>query len=271
MSTKKNKIIQNAPIGYYVVEYNPINGLIKTPIISFVFYFENTQNDYENISTNYLTINDNGFNKCSRLVSNYNYIMHPDGLIYSVNNTLDWQPMTEDKFISKKKLDYNKNVDNEFTTHYNDYINCYTIDKTNDYSYYWGEFSEDKTETDISNIPPYQNFNYKKSSTTDLKSYNNPMIESTNELTEEIDDIILTENSIAPSHIIFPDSNQILKFNSKKDACEYINNARISTINNNIEINGELYNCSCYNSFAYFYQTHNNENENKNFTYSFIN
>ena len=58
MSTKKNKILQNAPIGYYVVEYNPIDGLIKTPIISFVFYFENTQNDYETISTNYLTIND---------------------------------------------------------------------------------------------------------------------------------------------------------------------------------------------------------------------
>jgi hypothetical protein len=284
MSTKKNKILQNAPIGYYVVEYNPTDGLIKTPIISFVFYFENTQNDYETISTNYLTINDKGFDNCSRLTSNYNYIMHPNGLIYPANNTLDWQPMTEEEFISKNKLNYIKKIDNEFTTQYNtktdtyntnlnynyNYQNDYNDYKNNTYDYVnrkWGEFCEDKTENNILDIPLYENFNY--SSNSNLKSNSVPTVNTTNELKAEKDNIILTQNPIAPSHINFSDSKQLLIFNNKKDACEYINNTRISTINNNIEINGELYNCSCYNSYAYFYQIP--YNENKTFTYSFIN
>jgi len=266
MSTKKNKILQNAPVGYYVVDYNPDVGLIKTPITSFVFYFENTQNDYETISTNYLTINDNGFNTCSRLASNYNYVMHPDGLIYPVNNTLDWQPMTEDKFISKKKLNYIKNVDNEFSQQYKDYIDCFTIDKPSDYSNYfkkyplsqdvcnttndiannydyqnnyksntyeyvnrkWGEFNDDKTENDILKMPDYNTFNY----------------------TEE-----------TPSHINFSNYNDILKFNNKEEAGKYCLVNKYSTINNNININGKLFNSSYYGTYVFFFQSFNNCND----------
>jgi len=256
MSCKKNKIIQNAPVGYYVVDYSPDYGIIKTPIVSFVFYFENTQTDYETISTNYLTINDSGFNTCSRIASNYNYVMHPDGLIYPVNNSLDWFPMTEDKFISKKKIDYIKNVDNEITTEYNDYVNCYTVDTPSDYSDYfrkyntetttdtynsnlnynyqndykentydyvnrrWGEFSNDKTENDLLDLPNYENFNY---------------------------------NIETPSHINFSKDDKYLNFNSKEEAGKYCYNNYYSSLNNNININGKLYNCSCYKEYVYFF------------------
>ena len=265
-------------MGYYVVDYSPDYGLLKTPITSFVFYFENSQSDYETISTNYLTINDSGFNTCSRIVSNYNYVMHPDGLIYPVNNTINWLPMTEDKFISMKKLDYIQNIDSKFVEEYNYYNNTYTVDDTydnktydnntytvdntydidsdkyyttsaedinlnynyqneykeNTYDYVnrrWGEFNDDKTEKDLLDLPSYQNFNY---------------------------------NDEIPSHISFTDKNKVLNFTNQEEAGKYCYKNYYSTLNNNININGQLYNCSCYKDYVYFYS---DNSEPKTFKY----
>jgi len=80
-------------------------------------------------------------NNFSRSESNYNYIIHPDELIYSVNNTKDWLLISEDKFISKKKLNYIKNLDNELSEQYKDYIDCFTIDKPSDYSNYFKKYN----------------------------------------------------------------------------------------------------------------------------------
>ena len=83
-------------------------------------------------------------NNFSRSESNYNYIIHPDGLIYSVNNIKDWLLISEDKFISKKKLNYIKNLDNELSKQYKDYIDCFTIDKPSDYSNYFKKYNTTK-------------------------------------------------------------------------------------------------------------------------------
>jgi len=258
MSCKKNKIIQNAPVGYYVVEYTPDYGLIKTPITSFVFYFDNTQEDYEIISTNYLTINDNGYNKCSRLASNYNYIMHPDGLIYSVNNTNDWIPMNEDEFISKKKLNYIKKVDNEFSEQYKDYIDCYTIDKPSDYSNYFKKY-DTTNNSNTSNNSLYNenvtNYNYQNDYSNHNYNYINKKWAEIGENTDILDIPNYNEfkyKEETPTHIKFSDNKDILKFNNNEQAGKYCLENKYSTLNNNININGKLYNCSYYQTYVFF-------------------
>ena len=259
MSTKKNKIIQNAPVGFYVVDYSPDYGLIKTPITSFVFYFENTQDDYETISTNYLTINDNGYNKCSRIASNYNYVMHPDGLIYSVNNNKDWQPMTQEQFISKKKLNYINNIDNEFSQQYKDYINCYTIDKPSDYSNYFKKYPlvQDvrNTTNDIATNYDYQN-NY-NSNTYDYVEQKWGELKETQQ-TDDILQIPTYDNfdynqQDTPNHITFNNKKNIIEFKNQDEAGEYCLQNNYSTLNSNIKINNIYYNSSCYNDYVYFF------------------
>ena len=265
MSTKKNKIIQNAPVGYYVVDYTSTQGLIKTPIVSFVFYFDNSQNDSEIITTNYLTINNSGFDKCSRKSSNYNYIMHPDGLIYSVNNNLNWQPMTEDKFISEKKLNYTKNIDNQINTNYNDYVDCYTLHTPSNYSDYLQKYDTTTDTSTINNYSSSLNFDYENDYSQEKYNQFNKNNSSSNILhLPNYDNFNYNYN--IPSHINFSDNNQIIKFNNKEEAGEYCLNNAYSTLNNNIYIDGEYYNCTCYKDYVYFF---NNDANEKTFRYGF--
>ena len=64
-----------------------------------------------------------------------------------------------------------------------------------------------------------------------------------------------------PSHINFSDYNDILKFNNKEEAGQYCLINNYSTLNNNININGKLFNSSCYGTYVFFFQSFNNCND----------
>jgi hypothetical protein len=77
-----------------------------------VKYFNNKNNNEEIISTNYITLNNYGYNNCSRTSSNYSYIKHPNGLIYKtckvndgINNAINVDEFKK-KFV-KIEIDEN--------------------------------------------------------------------------------------------------------------------------------------------------------------------
>ena len=86
---KSNKIIETMPIGYYIVGVTADNIYYETPILASVKYFNNKNYNNEVISTNYITLNNYGYVNSCRTVSNFNYIKHPDNLIYKIHNIKD--------------------------------------------------------------------------------------------------------------------------------------------------------------------------------------
>ena len=108
---KSNKIIENMPIGYYIVGITNDNIYYEIPILASVKYFNNKNENEEIISTNYLTLNSYGYNNCYKKSSNYNYIKHPDNLIYkiySINDGIN-KGISVDEF--KKKIMKNETND----------------------------------------------------------------------------------------------------------------------------------------------------------------
>ena len=87
--SKSNKIIETMPIGYYIVGITADNIYYEIPILASVKYFNNKNYNNEVISTNYITLNNYGYVNSCRTVSNFDYIKHPDNLIYKIQNIKD--------------------------------------------------------------------------------------------------------------------------------------------------------------------------------------
>jgi hypothetical protein len=160
---KSNKIIELMPVGYYVIGVTNDNIYYEIPIIACVKYFNNKNNNEEIISTNYITLNNYGYNKCSRTSSNYSYIKHPDGLIYKtskINDGINYA-INVDEF--KKKF-----VKNEIDENMYENNNIFLENVSND-------IIERAVESD------YEFDNYLNSSENKINNYLQPVSESSYE------------------------------------------------------------------------------------------
>jgi len=118
---KSNKIIETMPVGYYIVGVTTDNIYYEIPILASVKYFNNKNENDEVISTNYITLNSYGYNNCYKTSSNYDYIKHPDNLIYKIYRRNDGinKGITVDEF--KKKFMKNE-INDVFDKELNDII-----------------------------------------------------------------------------------------------------------------------------------------------------
>ena len=236
MSCKKNKIIENAPPGYYVCDYTLETGFWKTPIIAFVYYFNNSQEEQELITTNYLTIYSS--NCCYRNKSNYNYLIHPDGLVYPIN-IYESIGLTEEEFIEKRKVYYNvnrmSNLQNEE----------YVFEPVNNFTYF------NNTTYDTDDVLNQTN-NTTSNTTNDVL---NQKYKNTNEnYTYDLDwNINNSKKNTSYSHLKFDEDIEILHFDSMEKAGEYCFKNKYSSLNNNICFNNKFYNVSTYLSYVLFF------------------
>ena len=108
---KSNKIIETMPIGFYIVGVTTDNIYYEIPILASIKYFNNKNENDEVISTNYITLNSYGYNNCHKTQSNFDYIKHPDDLIYKIYRRNDGinKGISVDEF--KKKFLKNENND----------------------------------------------------------------------------------------------------------------------------------------------------------------
>ena len=263
MSCKKNKIIENAPPGYYVCDYTLETGFWKTPIIAFVYYFNNSQEEQELITTNYLTIYSSNY--CYRSKSNYNYLIQPDGLVYPIN-IYESIGLTEEEFIEKRKADYNlnsmSNVQNQEPV--SEPVNNFTY--FNNTTYDTDDVLNQKYSTTSNTTNDVLNQKY-KNTTTDYYDFNeNYTYEWNSNYNLDWNINNSKKNTSAYSHLKFDENKEILYFDSMEKAGEYCFKNKYSSLNNNICFNNKFYNASTYLDYVLFFGNSYDNNESV-FTY----
>ena len=243
MSCKKNKIIENAPPGYYICDYTLETGFFKTPVIAFVYYFNNSQNDEELITTNYLTIYSSNY--CYRNKSNYNYLIHPDGLVYPIN-VYDSIGLSEEEFIERRKIDYDLN--NSSNTEYNSLSNNSTnTDYINDI--------KPEVNTNNSTNTDYINENYKLdwNDNYNLDWNENYKLDWNDNYNLDWNYNNSIKNNLSSSHLTFEENKEVLYFNSMEQAGDYCFKNKYSSLNSNISFNNNYYNVSTYSKYVLFF------------------
>jgi len=260
MSCKKNKIIENAPPGYYVCDYTLENGFWKTPIIAFVYYFNNSQEDQELITTNYLTIYSSNY--CYRNKSNYNYLIHPDGLVYPIN-IYESIGLTEENFIEKRKQDYNvnsmSNLQNKEPV--SEPINNFTY--FNNTTYDNNDNNDNNNDNNGNNDVLNQKY---KNTTTDYYNFNENYTYDWNDNYDLDWNINNSKKNTSYSHLKFDEDIEILNFDSMEKAGEYCFKNKYSSLNNNICFNNKFYSVSTYLDYVLFFGN-SYDNKQSVFTY----